>query len=685
MESSQRTIRALRESLLSAYGCALIALAIIGVLSLNHTGPKPSSFGIHNYLIDWVQAGHDLNLAGQRIAHIVALLLCASLVLTASALSSKSVEPHRNSLVAKIPTAALVCFCGASAWWWFMQPISKPAWIVTGLLFLLAIFKARAVFEIPYIKSICTISMAVVTMIAVGPGIAVPYDASWMSPVATVEFQEGYSVVASQGDQIAMGKRIFEEVKPHYGILLPVLCGLFEKANGLFSFGQLVQIVRILQSLNVVLIFAVYSWYARMKALPFILALLMVIPWLHANQISILFPNLSAWRNIGFAVAALALALTAKLQHSHRAFVCGILSALCLSLNQEIGVAISVGFTAFLYFSDHTPGAAVPRRFLRSLGKFALGICTFLITFYCFLTLALGYLPNLQAFIAHLNRTQIVSKSGYLGGFQIEFNPMVSLVFVHYCYVLLRTACSEKTLTFRQCFRAFAATTGLVWFAYYFNRPHEWYFQPQFFLYGFVLIDTVRTAQTSNLKLPHIESKLPAVLLVVCSIIPQVVLAFDEAWVQYRNLIRQVVKGRHVERDAVLVSDLFISSKFAKELKEKANYLKNNCKEKSVLVLTGNTMLIPRLSGCHSKFGLADPFQELFTGKLTDEFVTSVKASDTTEVLIDAEECYLNGGPLRQHCWQNLEQKLRPEFVFEKYESGWKILTRRISRPATPN
>lgn len=676
MESSRGTGNALQVSLLSACGSLLILATILAVLCLDRVGPNPSSFGIHTYLLEWVQAGHDLNLQGQREAHIVALLLCAGLLLTASALAKKRIGLSQNLTINYFLLALLGCFCMSSAWWWALQPITKAACVAFSLAFLLSLSKGKNFLCHPIVKNLCTILVALAGLFAVVPGLLVPYDASWMSQQAMVEFQEGYSVVSSQCDQIAMGRRIFEEVKPHYGILLPVLCGLYERATVFFSFGQNIQIVRFLTVINVIFIFAVYAWYSRQKALPLAVAFFMVLPWLHANQISILYPNLSSWRNLSFALAAVALALTVKLERHQRPFACGALSGLCLSLNQEIGVAISVGLAAFLYFCDHVPGVALPRCFLKSMAKFVCGISIFLVALYVFLTLTLGYFPNLQALAEHLNRTQLVSKSGYLGGFRIQFQPMVALVFCQYCYVLLRAAFSQQPLTFRQCFRAFAATTGLIWFAYYFNRPHEWYFQPQFFLYGFILMDMVRTAQISPWKLPYLESKIPAALLIACCVIPQVVLAYEEAWTQYRNMIKQVVKGKHVQKDAVLVSDIFIAAEAARELIEKADFLKKVGKTKKVVYLTGSTMLIPRLSGCDSKTNLADPFQELLTGKQTEDFVTSIKKSDTEEVLLDTDDCYLKGDRSRQLCWQNLEQKLKPEFVFENSQAGWKVLMR---------
>lgn len=664
-----------QQTFLSATATVIIFSIVLFVLSLDHTGPKPSTFGIHRYLLEWVQAGHDLNLQGQRDAHVFGLLACAVCILFSAAVANARLKLKLPSFAYRLPAFFIVCFSVASSTYWLAQPVSKPAWYALAAAFLLVVFKTKNLLHRVSVNKLLLAILILLGLLSVVPGLLAPYDASWMSANSMVEFQEGYSVVTAQGDQIAQGQRIFEQIKPHYGILLPVLCGLYERSFGLLSFGQNIQMVRFLQFVNVVAIFLVYYWYSRKKALPLAIAFLMVLPWLHANQISILFPNLSSWRNLSFAVAALGLMLLQRLPNTMRASMLGALSGLCLALNQEIGVAISLGILAYVYYSTKHPGSIFTRAFIFDAARLAMGIIIFIACLYAFLSLSLGYLPNLQAYFDYLKYAQSVARSGYSGGFRIEYTPLALLIFCHYCYVLISAAMSTKRLTTRVCFRTFAATTGLIWFAYYFNRPHEWYLQPQFFLYGFLVIDLVRAAQSRAQS--SIANKVVATVVIIMCIIPQEVLAVEKAWPQYRKMIR-VARGKTTKTDAQLVDGLFIDANFARELSEKSAFVAKESQQRKLVYLTGSTMLIPRLSGYYPAVDVADPFQQLLTEKLTNDFVTSVKKSQTVEVLIDSKNCQLSGDKSRQDCWEKLEHKLNPEFTFEKCQSGWRILKRRL-------
>gem|GEM_PF-6182666 len=664
-------------------GCAslLVLAATVFVLSLDHLGSPPKEMGVHDYLVDWAQAGNNVNLLSQREAHATALLLTALFILLGTKFSNRIARIKVPQLWLTISSLLVSSFCLAGAVWWLGGPVSKFGWAVIALSVSACSLGRRHLRKTPVMDKIILVLIGMSGFLCVGPGLLVPYDASWMPPGLFIEFQQGYSVVSSQFDRVAMGQQIFREVKPNYGFLFPVVFGLWEKHNLMFSCGENIQIIRCLQALTVALFYGAYCWYGRKRPLPILLAVLLILPWFHTNQISMVFPNLSSWRNIGFPLSAVVLILSLRLGERARAFTLGFLSVVCLSINLETGIAISIGLVSFLYFADFQPGKALSLRFLHRLASFLSGIVLSSVLLYLCLTLFLGYYPDISAYFRHLQAVNKMVRTGYSGGFRIEYSPIAVWFLCHYVYILFRTSLSLRRLTQRECFRTFVVTTGLVWSAYYFNRPHEWYFQLQFFFYGFLLIDTVKVLQCWRWRSPAFENRVVAFLVITCLIAPQAMIAWQTGWPYYENILRQLLKGKTVQRNAVMISDIYVTSEAHHELTEKVQFLLAESKRKKVLYLTGSTVLIPKLSKLYLKTDFDDPFMELVSPERTIRFIDALKQSSIQVILIDSDKSYLSGDKYRQACWRYFEEHLAPEFRLSSTEKGWKILKR--VRPVT--
>ncbi len=659
---------------------SLIVCAITGaILATNRMGDNPVKMGIHAYLVDWAQSGNNLNCIFQTQAHAAALSVCVFLIFFSTGLAFVISRFRFPPFVGNIATFGVALFCVSGAVWWQSQPLSKLTWLVTASLFLLFATFARQIMRQSLLKKTVLVTLALVGLASVLPGLLSHYDASWMPSDQFKEFQEGYSVVSAQGDRIALGHHLFEEVKPNYGILFPVLCGLWERQHGIFSFGDNVQIIRWLQTFFVGIAFILYAWYARNRVVPLAAGFLTVLPWLHTNQISLLYPNLSAWRSFGFPLAFLILMLTTRLPATARSITLGVAAGVCLTLNLETGVAISIGLLSFLYFANHQAGRPLPLIFLIRACQLFGGLILFALVFYVTLFFSLGYWPNLQAYLQHLQALKYIMSTGYSGGYPMTYFPLAVLFFCHYTYILFRLSCSLRKLTERECFKACAATTALVWSAYYFNRPHEWYFQPQFFFYGFVLIDTIRVLQSKAWKPRAFERRAIAILATVCLLIPQVVLAYEKAWPSYKKMLQQIYASKEKQDNKELISGILVPKLTAKELIAKAHFLALENKKKQLLYFTSSTAIISKLSKCYMRANFDNPYQELALVSQTDNLVQSIKDSRVNEILLDNEGDNVGGNSSRVKCWNYLAEKLQPDFLASNNQSGWRILSRKLS------
>lgn len=662
--------------LICGIGAFLVLCITCGILALDLHGPSPTSIGMHRYLVEFVQSGGNTNLVSQRLAHLAALITCAVFILLGSKFTPLLQSLKIPNFYQRIACVMLIGYCLSSAAWWSGQPISKLAWLsVVGIICALCFAKQRIWTNKLLFYSVHGI-LILLALLAVVPGLLVPYDATWMSPDLFVEFQENYSVVVTQGDRIALGHRIFESVKPTYGMLLQVFCAIWEKQFGIFSFGENIRIIRWMDVFTVAAILFLYVWYARKRPLPVAIAFLMVLPWYHTNQISLVFPNLSPWRSLGFPIALIALIACRRLSAKAQSIWLGLTAGACLWLNTETGTAIFVGLISFLYFFNHQPGKFFSNKFWRDFSLYCAGVVVFSIAFYFFICLNFGYCPSMAAYVDFLQIRQLKTSVGYFGGFKIAYAPLQILFLCHYAYVLFRASVQSSAISRRDCFRACVATTALVWSAYFFNRPHEWYFQPQFMFYGFLLIDTVRLAQSKCWNSKSFEKRSIALLILVALIAPQIVLSFESAYSSYRHICEQVIFGKLANPDARKISGIFVERKAADEVFLKASTIEREERPDRILYLTGSTLLTARLSKLYLRANFDNPYVDLDFEKDTVLFVDKIKHSAVDKIFIDPANSYLNGGQYRIACWSNLKQLLKPEFVLQRNENGWDIFVR---------
>src|SRR5581483_1691513 len=107
----------------------------------------------------------------------------------------------------------------------------------------------------------------------------------------------------------------------------------------------------------------------------------------------------------------------------------------------------------------------------------------------------LGYWPDLTR-VHLLFANLIVWASTGVGGAPYttaQWGPLPFVLFFHAAFVLLVTAFKKRSdIGHKEAIRAAAAAMLMVWFAYYFNRPHPWHLCSFFFLYAFLAYDLLR-------------------------------------------------------------------------------------------------------------------------------------------------------------------------------------------------
>src|SRR5262249_14120468 len=112
---------------------------------------------------------------------------------------------------------------------------------------------------------------------------------------------------------------------------------------------------------------------------------------------------------------------------------------------------------------------------------------------------------------------------GY-SGFPPEFNPVAIAIVVHATYCLIKLSLrGDQEFVFQDAFRAAVCTMLLIWFVYYVNRPNSTYLPSLFMLYGFLVVDTMRTFIIQMKRsVRSFEPPVIVVLLLATVIVPQI-------------------------------------------------------------------------------------------------------------------------------------------------------------------
>jgi hypothetical protein len=553
----------------------------------------------------------------------------------------------------------------------------NPFFELSGIIAALIIFSGRKLLNrsspVLAVSLICVVIAA-----AVLPGLSTHPDWSGLEPSLIVEIENNYSFVTTQGDRLATGAHLFRDVGLGYGFLLPAILGTWQKCFHTINLGQYVQIIKVMQLFFLVITAYLYSFHARRTTLGVLIAFLLVLPWYHTNQISLYYPNLSPWRLLTFPIVLFVLTRLETASIKRTAIVLGIVAAFSVFANFESGLAVAAGCLTFMYFRF---GPFAPWRLTKcssAITNFVLGGLIAFATFEFLVFSRFNYFPSPILYFESIWRMMKAVQTGYFGGFPLEFNPMAIIIFVHILYSLLKISFVNRAaaVNFRDSFRASVGVISLVWFAYYINRPAPWYFQAQYFFYGFFLLDLLRNLPCRDrIKTVLFEKNFVRYLILANVILPSIVSGLALALPTYVQALEQLRNGPTRQR-AVLVSGVYLTDEEANELIEKASYIKEESKNGPVLYFSSNTELISKLSGVFPSERYDDIYSELIFVHDTEIFVNHLIKEGPTFIYIDNPKNILAGDQFRLIGFDQFRKRLAPGYDFVNAQHGWLVYRR---------
>jgi hypothetical protein len=498
------------------------------------------------------------------------------------------------------------------------------------------------------------------------PGLVQPIVLAHMPPEILRTIEWHYDSVLGGAFTLLAGDR---ERHLGYGYLLSVLKALLERLAGPLSFAA---DVRLVQGMNVafalVMLGAGYAW-DRTRPLVALLALALVLPWVHNTHQNIFFPNQSGLRFVFVPLSIVLLRWSHRLSTRAAALAAGAFAALAVLWNLETGVAVTAALVVHLAARSGRlswRGLLSPAVFLGgglAAGCVVVGLLS---------GVGLGVWP-LQFGLPRKLLERATAGLGY--GYPLYPDLLAVVTFGCAIWAVLDLAAAWRAGTADARTRDCGAlgVIVLVWAPYYVLQPHPWNLWSYLPLGGLLLGERLFPpgGRPPWLRVP--------VVLAVTIAIPVVAAG---AWQTWRSLDRGTALAGVAALDAETigrrVSGVMVTAPDARAIEARAAYL--GTVPADTIVLTGNTYLLPKLTGRVALF----PYRDLsYAGTVQGQFdglVASIRARSPSSILVDDPATLSRTDPRRAY-FQRLEAALADRYRLENVSAGWSIWKKK-PRPA---
>jgi hypothetical protein len=479
-----------------------------------------------------------------------------------------------------------------------------------------------------------------------------------------------YSSVLGPAERLVQGGLLFDNVTVNYGLFFPVSISIF----GDFNVSDYLRLQQFSNALFIIFSLLAYGRQAKWQTHVIFALGLFILPWTNNLPEWIAAPNQTGMRYIGISLAILFLAFNDKCSPNIRVILGGMLSALCLLLNFETGIIISVALMAFVFFTHNLQNW---RNCLVKYSLFLFSIIVVIAVFWFMANQLLANPPKLDSFQASVKYLSLFLNG--LGGVKL---PVLSLGFIFlthagYYIILLVAKWNFRKLENTQAIRLVTSLMIVGWLAYYFNRPEPRNLWIIFVLYGFLILPLLhrRYISLSFKKIKKINIPIP-ILVIILFVVPQAVSANLSSLTRTYDYINHLMSAAPDTR--AIYSGVILKKEIADALTRKAHYLIKLSTDKSIEYMTAFSFSLPIESG-RSSFGLPqDAFIEILTKKDHELFLKNLQISGPDILLFDDYDAFR---PQSLSHWESyyarIRRQIEPFYRLDGKSDGWYVYTRR--------
>lgn len=607
-------------------------------------------------------------------SYYVVVITIAALVL-ASKYLNKFIEASSKhfSIALKIIVSVCVFILFVYSWNWNKTNFLNLPLIAGSSFALIAL--SSFFWKRKPIQIACEIVMILLFSLATFPCVFSVTDFTVYSMDEIFHRELHYIYLFGGADQLQAGQRLFSQIPPIYGFLLPIIFCSWQKLFSILSLGDYLQIVRIFDGIYLAIVGVLFYLYSRKRSYLALFSFLLVLPWFHFYTFLLGFPNHTGWRLLSMAMGLSVLYCLRSANLKNSTIVLGITSGLMFMLNPSISISLSVGFLVFLVFRHglftKPEFSECVKLFLRFATAF-LAVVTILLGIASMLA---GNIPSIEDINGYFEKSKVYLK---IRGRYGPFDPMLIFVFLHCTFLLIYTGLKAKgKLSFHASFRVGVSAVIIIWLVYYVSYPSSWNIFSYYFLCGFLVIDLLKTALLGFKKFR--KNGLIAILSTLAIslfVIPQWYFLFHHAWTHYQKGLSVIEHGPKFPGE--MVTGVVMKSDCARLLKKKAELIKQVSKDKKIAYVTANVFMLPKLSGVYVDLPGRDIWG-LHTKHLLNEYVKALK-TNFSEIYIDSNDSILSGPEPFKKFHQYLEKEIEPEFEFVEEKSDWRIYKKRAQK-----
>jgi hypothetical protein len=562
--------------------------------------------------------------------------------------------------------------------WKLGLPVDYRRGFLWAAVFAACIWAAACAERVGWVRGIAVALAAAYLAALIVPGFTEPLQLIVDTPFDLTQVELHIAMVIQPSSMLAAGHRLFRDITPEYGVLVPTLLGSVERHAGLLDVGGQVRFTQLSQVAFLVLA-TVVLYRIRHRVLPALLPLAMVGPYLSSAGLALWHANQSGVRHLGFPIGLLALQIAQHWDTRRQALVLGFVGAGLLMLNFETGIALVCGFGFYLYLQSQAPrlrnlAAMLVWAVLGSIAAFALFVVIHRVGLGAWLTPS-DLLAGLRHYESRLARNFSGSLLFVPGTYNenLAYVPLALVMVFHGSYLVLSSALRARGRRLEPDERFVAATSLvlLLWLGYYFNFPAWWNLWIPLFLYGAILTclydsDRLRAALARPIEILKRPwwALVVLLMLMVCGVSHVDLVKFDRG---------QLAPPWRSRDEGAMVSGVLVPTPLAGPLLEKADYLRRIARDGRVAYATLNADFMPVMSGVYQTGMQRNFFSLASSDDDIRRTVAEIAQSHVLKFLTDDIDAPLRVAEPRRSFQQRVRRIVAEYFVFVGMESGWDV------------
>ena len=512
------------------------------------------------------------------------------------------------------------------------------------------------------------------------PGFLQPPDLSNRSQTDLTLIEMHYRLFFGSGDRLASGLALFQEVYPRYGLIQPLFFSIVEKKFVNLSFGNYYNIIQISQVIFCIMAFIGYWMWNRKNILHTMISMMLLVPWIYCTHQATLYPNQSALRFIGFPIMILFLYWMREKTLKIAIVFLGFCASFLILLNPETGIAVSAGY--FVFLISRLNNKNMPD-ILKLSALYFLCILIFFAIFVFVTYSTIQILPIPSDFNKFSKYLYFFSK-GY-GGLKLQLSePIAWVIIVHSIYLIIYFGVkfSNNKMSIENSFKYALATTILVWFSYYVNRPAKWNLWSILFLYGFFLPEYIdkrvlklsfsrrkKRLSISDNRFYHTMA-ISKTMVFTFIIIPFILVQNINAFVNVKNRVKfctfSTIPGKNV-------SGALLSDGIALAIEDKARYLADIHTVNNTIYFTANSFFIPKLTGMNPRLPVSEVFLETINQNDLEELIKYIKDRDPRFLCFDDPNGAFHGDAYVMRLYERVKTPLASYYKSPVNLNGWQV------------